>query len=233
MCMRSTLCSGDRHTTGIPTKSAEDTNLGSYSVQHFTSPLHDYRRATTPRQQGDLRLTHLQCSQFTWSRNQGSVTTNHAADSVTFAYRVRNSMSRPPSIIQDTVTCCTFIDRFVTTSVIPLIVRTSRFTLLKIFLPATHLTICLFARRPRFFVARRTVTDLSLPFASVQHVLFCRNSPLCLLQNFLQDCLRLPRGVLRQAICNLISRIEPPQVSFTGHCLSLDYGQLNCQSLVC
>ena len=85
MRMRSTLCSGDRHTTGIPTRSAEDTNLGSYSVQHFTSPLHDDRRATTPRQQGNPRLTHLQCSQFTWSRNQGSVTSSHAADSVTFA----------------------------------------------------------------------------------------------------------------------------------------------------
>ena len=95
MCMRSTPCSGDRHTTGIPTKSAEDTNLGSCSVQHFTSPLHDDRRATTPRQQGNLRLTHLQCSQFTSSRNQGSVTSSHAADSVTFAERVRNSKSRP------------------------------------------------------------------------------------------------------------------------------------------
>ena len=99
MCMRSTLCSGDRHTTGIPTKSAEDTNLGSYSVQHFTSPLHDDRRATTPHQQGNLRLTHLQCSQFTWGRNQGSVTSSHAADSVTFAERVGNSKSRPWSMI--------------------------------------------------------------------------------------------------------------------------------------
>ena len=99
MCMRSTPCSGDRHTTRIPTKSAEDTNLGSYSVQHFTSPLHDDRRATTPRQQSNLRLTHLQCSQFTWSRNQGSVTSSHAADSVTFAERVRNSKSRPWSMI--------------------------------------------------------------------------------------------------------------------------------------
>ena len=73
MCMRSTPCSGDRHKTRIPTRTAEDTILGSYSVQHFTSPLHDDRRATTPRQQSNLRLTHLQCSQFTWSRNQGSV----------------------------------------------------------------------------------------------------------------------------------------------------------------
>ena len=42
-----------------------------------------------PRQQGILRLTHLQCSQFAWSRNQGRVTSSHAADSVTFAERVQ------------------------------------------------------------------------------------------------------------------------------------------------
>ena len=42
-----------------------------------------------PRQQGNLRLTHLQCSQFAWSRNQGRVTSIHAADSVTFAERVQ------------------------------------------------------------------------------------------------------------------------------------------------
>ena len=55
---------------------------------------------------------------------------------------------------------------------------------LKFFLPATHLTIWSFACRPQFFVVGRTVTNLSLPFASVQHVLFCSNFPLCFLQNF-------------------------------------------------
>ena len=39
------------------------------------------------QQQCNLRLTHLQCSQFTWSRNQGRVTSSHVADSVTFAER--------------------------------------------------------------------------------------------------------------------------------------------------
>ena len=75
----------------------------AYSVQHFTSPLHDDRRATTPRQQGNLPLTHLQCSQLTWS----SVTSSHAADSVTFAERVRNSKSRPWSMIhRNCDRCC-------------------------------------------------------------------------------------------------------------------------------
>ena len=49
---------------------------------------------TIPRQQGNLRLTHFQCSQYVWSRNQGRVTSIHAADSVTFAERVRISKSR-------------------------------------------------------------------------------------------------------------------------------------------
>ena len=51
MCMRSTLCSGDRHTTGIPTKSAENkqTNLGSYSIPtELMSLSHDSSHAITP-----------------------------------------------------------------------------------------------------------------------------------------------------------------------------------------
>ena len=65
-------------------------------------------RLTTPRQQGNLRLTHFQCSQYVWSRNQGRVTSSHAADSVTFAERerVRNSKSRPPSIIHRSCERC-------------------------------------------------------------------------------------------------------------------------------
>ena len=34
-------------------------------------------------------MTHLQCSLFAWSRNQGRATKSHAADSVTFAERVQ------------------------------------------------------------------------------------------------------------------------------------------------
>ena len=101
VCVRH--CAVERHTTGIPTKSAEDTNMGSYSVQQFTSPLHDDKRATTPRQQGNLRLTLFQCTQYTWTRNQGSVTSSHAADSVTFAEKVGNSLSRPWSMIVNAV----------------------------------------------------------------------------------------------------------------------------------
>ena len=47
------------------------------------------RMQTIPRQQGNLRLSHLQCSQFAWSRNKGRATSSHAADSVTFAERVQ------------------------------------------------------------------------------------------------------------------------------------------------
>ena len=38
-------------------------------------------------------MTHLQCSQFAWSRNLGRVTSIHAADSVTFAERMQESPS--------------------------------------------------------------------------------------------------------------------------------------------
>ena len=79
-------------------KVTEETKWGSYTVQRLTSTLRDDRRATIPRQQGNLRLTHFQCSQYTWSRNQGNVTSSHAADSVTFAERVGNSKYRPPSM---------------------------------------------------------------------------------------------------------------------------------------
>ena len=96
----------------------------------------------------------------------------------------------------------------------------------KSFLPTTHHAGCLFTRRPRFFVARRTVTNLSLSFASIQHVLLCCSSP-------------LPHSELSvklsqtQAVCDLIPCIDPSQIGFTGHCLGLDCGQFNRQSLVC
>ena len=108
MCMRSTLCSGDRHTreTNKATKVTEDTKSGFFSVQSLMSLSHDDSHAITSRQQSNLRLTHLQRSQFTESRNQGSVTSSHVADSVTFAERVRNSKSRPPSIIHRSCERC-------------------------------------------------------------------------------------------------------------------------------
>ena len=65
MCMRSTLCSGDRHTreTNKVTKVTVDTKSGFYSVQSLVSQSHDDSHAITSRQQGNLRLTHFQCSQ--------------------------------------------------------------------------------------------------------------------------------------------------------------------------
>ena len=92
MCMRSTPVQWrDKHNRDR-NKVIEETKSGSYTVQRLTSPLHDDKRATAPRQHGNLRLTHFQCSQYTWNRNQGNVT--YAADSVTFAERVGNSKSR-------------------------------------------------------------------------------------------------------------------------------------------
>ena len=64
-CLRSTLCSGDRHTretNNKVTKVTEDTKSGFYTVQSLMSLSHDDSHAITSRQQGNLRLTHFQCS---------------------------------------------------------------------------------------------------------------------------------------------------------------------------
>ena len=65
MCMRSTLCSGDRHTreTNTVTKVTEDTKSGFYTVQSLLSLSPDDSHAITSRQQSNLRLTLFQSSQ--------------------------------------------------------------------------------------------------------------------------------------------------------------------------
>ena len=126
------------------------------------------------------------------SRNQGRVTSIHTADSVTFAERVRISKSRSPYVVHKSCEHCSQIQQRVAPSstclsqsrVIPWYAHpdshSSNFSCLQ-----PIFTIWSFARRPQFFVVGRTVTNLSLLFAFVQHVLFCSNSPLCFLQNFL------------------------------------------------
>ena len=173
-----------------------ETNLGSYSVPtQLMSLSHDDSHAITPylgNKVSNLRLTHIQCSQFAWSGNQGRVTSSHAADSVAFAERVQEIPSpdhrKGYTRVVNTVlrySNVLHLHQHVCHEIGDTMVRTSRFTLLKCFLPATHLTIWSFARRPQFFVVGRTVTNLSLSFASVQHVLFSSHSPLCFLQNLL------------------------------------------------
>ena len=166
----------------------EDTKSGSYcSTSHVTVARRQACNHTSAT--GNLRLTHFQCSQYTWSGNQGNVTSNHAADSVTFArkfqvqtwsmiHMILDLCSQRQYVLHLHQEVCQNIDGTNCTHI-----QISHSS--KSFLPTTQITICLSVRKPRCFVARRTVTDLSFSFASVQHVLFCRNSPLCLLQNFL------------------------------------------------
>ena len=94
------------------------TNLGSYSIPtELMSLSHDdNKRATIPRQHGNLRLTHFQCSQYVWSRNQGRVTSIHAEDSVTFAERVRISKSRSPYVVHRSCEHCSQIQQRVAPS---------------------------------------------------------------------------------------------------------------------
>ena len=95
-----------------------ETNLGSYSVPtQLMSPSHDISHAITiARQQGYLRLTHFQGSQYVWSRNQGRVTSIHAADFITFAERVRISKSRSPSVVHRRCEHCSQIQQRVAPS---------------------------------------------------------------------------------------------------------------------
>ena len=113
-----------------------------------------HRRMTTvlrSRQQGNLRLTHLQCSQFAWSRNQGRVTSSHAADSVTFAERVQKVPSpdhrnRYTGVVNTVLRYSNVlhVHQHVCHEIGDTMVRTSRFTLLQIFLACNssyHLVI--------------------------------------------------------------------------------------------
>ena len=129
-----------------------ETNLGSYSVPtQLMLPSHDDSHAITSRQQGNLRLTHLQCSQFAWSRNQGRVTSSHAADSVTFAERVQEIPSpdhrkRYTGVVNTVLRYSNVLHlhQQVCHGIGDTTVRTSRFTLLKIFLACNsshHLVI--------------------------------------------------------------------------------------------
>ena len=116
------------------------TNLGSYSIPtDLMSLSHDRIHAITPYLG---RLT-----QYVWSRNQGRVTPIHAADSVTFAERVRISKSRSAYKVHKSCEHC-FVLRYsnvlhlhqrVCHKVGNTVVRTSRFALRKIFLPTLHL----------------------------------------------------------------------------------------------
>ena len=64
MCKRSTLCSGERHKRNKQSiKVTEETKSGFYTVQSLMSLSHGDSHAITSRQQGNLRLTHFQCSQ--------------------------------------------------------------------------------------------------------------------------------------------------------------------------
>ena len=114
-CRASDACSlqgyvqmcGDRHTTGIPTKKARD-KLGILlcsNTAHVTVARRQSCDHTILRQQSNLRLTHFQCAQYVWSRNQGRVTSLHAADSVTFAER-GISKSRSPYVVHKSCEHC-------------------------------------------------------------------------------------------------------------------------------
>ena len=217
-CACARLCAVETDTQQGYQQGKLETNLDLLcsKTAHVTVAWRQSCDHTIPRQQGNLRLTHLQCSQFAWSRNQGRVTSSHAADSVTFAQRVQeipdhrkgctgvvNTVFRNSNVLH--------LHQHVYREIGDAMVRTSRFTLLNNFLACNsyhHLVIRSWAthncsRLRRMSSSAVTEFSVGLPLTSCQ------------------------------TICNLISRIDPPHVTFTRHCLSFDCGQLNCQSLVC
>ena len=111
MCMRSTLCSGDRthnrDTNKESLRQTWDPTLFQHSSCHcrMTTVMRSHHTSAT----GNLRLTHFQCSQYVWSRNQGRVTSIHAADSVTFA-------SRSPYVVHRSCEHCSQIQQRVALS---------------------------------------------------------------------------------------------------------------------
>ena len=148
-----------------------------------------------------LRLTHLQCSQFTWSRNQRNVTSCHAADSVTFAERVRNSKSRPCSMIHknwdrcsQTVSHCTFINKFVQTSLIPLHAHpdshSSNFSYLQLISPFAYSLVSHHSssreellRISRSPLRRSTISSSAVIIHCASCRIFCRTA-----SDFLEAC---------------------------------------------
>ena len=109
------------------------------NTTHVTVARRQACNHTIPRQQGNLRLTHLPRSQFTWSRNQGRVTSSHAADSVTFAERGSTKFQVQTTVNTTQVNAVLrhsnvlHLHQQVCHKIGDTIVRTSRFTLLKFF----------------------------------------------------------------------------------------------------
>ena len=102
-----------------------ETNLGSYSVPTlFMSPSHDNYHAITPYlgNKGNLRLTHLQCLQYAWSRNQGRCCRFRHVCRESTNLQVQITVKGTQelwTLFSDTATLCTFINVFVTKSVTP------------------------------------------------------------------------------------------------------------------
>ena len=187
-------------------------------------------------------MTHFQCSLYIWSRNQGNVTSNHAADSVTFAERVGNSKSRPWSMIHRNCdlsvlrhTVALHLHQQVCQNIEDTTVRTSRFTLLKnlsclrLITPAAKSLVGYdsSSHEELFGISRSRLRRSSMSSSAVMlHCaffcrIFCRTA-----SDFLEACF------VKQSAISYLASIHLKS-SFAGHCLGLDYGQLNCQSLVC
>ena len=116
---------GETDTKGNNKKTEEQTWI--CTVQSLLFQSHDGRHAISTLQHIHLRLTHFQCSQYHELQSMLQIPSRlpREYESPSPDHRTRDTVV--VTLFSDTITCCTFINVFVTESVIPWY-ATSRFT---------------------------------------------------------------------------------------------------------
>ena len=110
-------CRGETNTEGYNKKTEEQTWI--CTVQSLLFQSHDGRHAISTLQHIHLRLTQFQCSQYHELQAMLQIPSHlpREYESPSSDHRTRNTVV--VTQFSDTATCCTFINVFVTESVIP------------------------------------------------------------------------------------------------------------------
>ena len=110
-------CRGETNTKGNNQKTEEQTWI--CTVQSLLFQSHDGRHAISTLQHIHLRLTHFQCSQYHELQSMLQIPSRlpREYESQSPDHHTRDTVV--VTLFSDTATCCTFINVFVTESVIP------------------------------------------------------------------------------------------------------------------
>ena len=110
-------CRGETNTEGNNQKTEEQTWI--CTVQSLLFQSHDDRHAISTLQHIHLRLTHFQCSQYHELQSMLQIPSRlpREYESPSPDHHTRDTVV--VTLFSDTATCCTFINVFVTESVIP------------------------------------------------------------------------------------------------------------------